>query len=555
MKFSRTYRKLINLYLNSTTEGVFVLNSSKVLSFSNSRYLEITGNAIKEAKGSIPTSVADGWHDPGFYTRMWEIIDRDGVWEAEVWDSKSDNKSLYVINQKIIRYRDGRKTRYLGIISDITTRLKTLQELQYLEEIDQSTNITNRYFGEKKLTEFLKEKKFQVAVILLDVNNFTLIPETFGYTCGDSVLKDIANRLRDRLNSDYIFSFGQDRFVIYFSYSEIEVIESKAFNVIDAFYEPFNIKGNDFFLSVNLGISLFKYDGLSAEELIKNAYSAMQESRKEEFNTFCFYESQMNAAVLEQFQLLGDLRKSIERKELSMVYQPQIDCSINKIVGAEALIRWNNMERGPISPSKFIPLAEKKGLMTPIGEWVLRNSCNQFLKWGDNNIENISMAINISGVQFNDRRLLSLIRNIFYDKVDTTRIELEITESAFVDDIDSAIKTMHSLKDMGFKLAIDDFGTGFSSLSYLKRFPIDKLKIDKSFIDNILDESGDVAIVKSIITLAQNLNLEVVAEGVETNAQKDFVKNLGCSLIQGFYYSRPLSGKEFIKFHNETNNI
>lgn len=556
MKFSGIDNRLLNLYLNSTTEGIFIINKDKEMVFFNARYLELVGGKRSCCKGSIPTSISDGWHDPGFYERMWEAVIRDGVWEDEVWDTNKSTNNLYVMNQKILPYRNSNGTTYLGIITDITTKLKTLRELDYLEKIDQRTNVANRFFGEKKLTDFLNEQKGDVAVILLDVNNYSLIPETFGHLQGDSVLKEIANRIRKSIKSENLFSFVQDRFVIYFTFNDTDEIESKAFEMIEEFHEPFSIEGNEFFLSVNLGISLYRDDGIETELLIKNADSAMHESRKEEFNTFCFYESKMNEAVLEQFQLISDLRKSMERKELSMVYQPQVNCITGKAVGSEALIRWNSASRGNVSPNEFIPLAESKGLITPIGEWVLRNSFNQFQEWeNNNNIKDTSMAINISGVQFNDKRLLPLIRNIFYNKVDTSLIELEITESAFVDDIEHSIKTMYKLKDMGFSLAIDDFGTGFSSLSYLKRFPIDKLKIDKSFVDNILTDPGDIAIIKTIISLAGYLDIKVLAEGVESIYQRDLLRTLGCPLIQGFYYSKPLSGDDFINFHNELNNI
>lgn len=555
MKFSNIDKRLINLYLNSTIEGIFILNDKKHMTYSNNKYFEIAGGTKSKSKGLVPTSVSNGWHDPGFYQRMWEIIDRDGTWQDEVWDNNKDTGSLYVMNQKIIRYKERGDYCYLGIINDITTKLKTLKELEYLEKVDKRTNIDNRFFGEKKLTSYLEDQNEYVAIILLDVNNFSVIPETFGHTQGDVVLKEVARRIKDSIQSDNLFSFGQDRFVIYFTYKEIDDIKDNAFSIIDAFYEPLNIDENEFFISVNLGISLYKGDDTATEELIKNADSAMQESRKEEFNNYCFYESKMNEAVLEQFQLISDLRKSMERKELSMVFQPQINSLTNRLVGSEALIRWNNKLRGNIPPSTFIPLAESQGLIIPIGEWVLRNSCNQFKEWNINNIKDVSMAINISGDQFKDKRLLSIIKNIFYNKVDTSLIELEITEGAFVDDVDHAIKTMYKLKDMGFSLAIDDFGTGFSSLSYLKRFPIDKLKIDKSFVDNILTDSGDKAIVKTIISLTEHLNLKVIAEGVESLEQRNLITKLGCPFIQGYYYSKPLTGKEFINYHNEINNI
>lgn len=542
---------LIKLYLNATSEGVYILDGSRSTTFVNDRYLSITGVSRENCIGQIPSSVLDGWHDPGFYNRLWDSVESKDLWEGETWDKRVNDDSLFVMNQKVIRYQEDGRTFYLGIVTDITSKLQAIKDLQYHERIDPTTNITNRSFGEKNLKEFLDIKKERVAVILLDINNFSSIPETFGHSQGDEILKEVAFRIKNSIGSENIFNFSQDRFVLYFSYNESDEIEDKAFEIIDSFHEPYNLDDNEFFLSVNLGISLFKTDGIEPEELIRNADSAMQESRKEEFNTFSFYKSQMNDSVLEQFQLIGDLRKSIEREELNLVYQPQIDTITKSVVGAESLLRWDNGSRGKVSPDIFIPLAEKKGLITPIGEWVLRNTCNQFLEWKGLGISNKSLAINISGAQFHDKRLLPLIKNIFYNRVDTSLIELEITESAFVDDIDLAIKTMSSLKDMGFKLAIDDFGTGFSSLSYLKRFPIDKLKIDKSFVDNILEDPGDKGIVKSIITLAQNLDLKVIAEGVETNEQKDYINELGCPLVQGYLYSKPLTGYELGGFFRE----
>ncbi len=539
--------------MNSTSEGVFVLNKNKQLIFCNEKFKNITG-LDTSIKNLVPTMVEGGWHNDNFYQKMWQLINENGYWEDEVWDIHGANKSLYVMNQKIIRFGAITKSKYLGIITDITSQLKAQQELSYLEKIDQSTNVANRFFGEKKLKEFLEEKRKNVAIVLLDVNNFSLISNTFGHTQGDKVLKIIANRLKKSIDGDQIFSFGTDRFVMYFSYEDNDHIESTAFSIIDQFYEPFIINGNDFFLSVNLGISLYLKNGIDPEELIRNADSAMLESRKEDTNRFCFYESQMNDSIVEQFQFIGDLRKSIEREELSMAYHPQVDSSINRVVGAEALLRWISKDRGYISPAKFIPVAEKKGLMTPLGEWVLRSCCDNFTKWKEFGINDSSMSINISAVQFNDKNLVPIIKNIFYNRVDTSLIELEITESSVIDDVDLAIKTMYNLKDMGFRLAIDDFGIGFSSLSYLKKFPIDKLKIDKSFIDSILEESGSVAIVKSIISLADNLDLKVISEGVETKEQLDLVKNLGCPLIQGYYYSEPLTLDKFIKFHRELNN-
>lgn len=551
MKGSGVSDSLINLYLNSTSEGVFILDKDRAITFTNDRFLSITGMDKNKVVGLTPTSVSNGWHDPGYYFRMWKSVIETDFWEGETWDKKASDDTLFVMNQKIIKYEDNNDTFYLGIITDITSKLQALKELQYHERIDPYTNITNRTFGVKNLKEYLNVKKENVAVILLDINNFSSIPETFGHTHGDKILKDVAHRIEESINSENIFSFGRDRFVLYFSYTDTEEIENMAFDIIDAFHEPFNIEDNEFFLSVNLGIALYKADGHEPEELIRNADSAMQESRKEEFNTFSFYESKMNESVLEQFQLIGDLRKSIERQELSLVYQPQIDLRTRKVIGGESLLRWDNKNMGVVSPKVFIPLAEKKGLITPIGEWVLRNACVQFLDWYKSGICDVKMAINISGTQFYDKRLLPLIKNIFYDRVDASLIELEITESAFVDDVDLAIKTMKGLKDMGFNLAIDDFGTGFSSLSYLKRFPIDKIKIDKSFVDNILEEPGDRAIVKGIITVAQNMGLETIAEGVESIQQKDYLNGLGCSLFQGYYYSKPLSGDSFVDFCKE----
>ncbi|OQY40419.1 MAG: hypothetical protein B6229_01830 [Spirochaetaceae bacterium 4572_7] len=544
-------KPLIDLYLNSTSEGVFSLDSDLKLLSCNNRYLSIIGGKCNLVSGFVPSSLQDGWHDPGFYNRIMESVNSHNSWVGETWDKRKDDDTLFVMNQKIVKYGTDDAPHYLGIIQDITADIKAQQELQYFEQVDQATNISNRYFGEKQLEIYLEDQKNRVALIFMDVNNFSSITETFGHKNGDAVLKEIAIRVKDSILSESMFSFGADRFVIYFPYQDVDSIEDTAFEIIDLFNESFEIDGNDFFLSVNLGITLYDIDGTTPDELIRNADSAKEESRKEGNNTFSFYRSEMNESVLEQFQLMGDLRKSIERNELSLVYQPQVDSFNSKIVGVESLIRWNNGKRGFVSPDKFIPIAEKKGLIIPIGEWVLRTACNQFVDWDNQGIDDVSMAINISGEQFNDKRLLPLIKNIFYGKVDTSKIELEITESAFVDDVDMAIKTMQKLKDMGFKLAIDDFGTGFSSLSYLKQFPVDKLKIDRMFITNLLEESGDLAIVKAIISLSENLGLNVIAEGVEDINQRDYVLNLGCPLIQGYFYSKPLTSTEFIEFYKQ----
>lgn len=543
-------KNLLELYLNSTYEGVFLLNRDKEIVYCNERYLEITGQVWQP--GLTPTSIEGGWHDRSFYSRMWQTVEDMGYWEDEVWDTNTRG-DLYVVQQKILTYRKGKEELFLCIIRDITTRLKALKEVQYLEQIDPSTSIANRYFGERRFTEFLKEREGSVAVLLLDVNNFAMILETFGHNKADIVLKEIANRIISAMSSENIFTLVQDRFIVYFSYDSTEEIEDRTFNIIDIFNEPFNIGGNDFFLSANVGISLYPVDGNSPDELIKNADSAMQVSRKEDFNTFAFYKSSMNATLLEQFQLLSHLRRAIELDELSLQFQPQVNSETGKVVGAEALIRWNNGKRGYISPAEFIPIAEKQGLMKPIGEWILRNTYSELERWDELGLNDITLSINISGTQFNDRRLVPLIKNIFHNEEFRSRVELEITESAFVDDIETAIQTLHELKSLGFRVAIDDFGTGFSSLSYLKRFPIDKLKIDKSFISQLLDGEEDTAIVRSIITMSRFLKLDVIAEGVETLNQSDYLKDLDCNLIQGYYYSRPLGSNDFINYYKKRN--
>lgn len=534
--------RIVETYLNNSSEGVFILNSDQKTLYANNVCRDITGrNLLTEEK---PPVTGGGWHDPSFYDRLWIQVEKSGLWQGEVWDKRGDQ--LYAVNLKLIKINKEDQLCYLGILRDITQELKAQKDLIYLETVDPLTQITNRRAGERILDEHLQLKKTETtAVIFLDIDDFHIINETFGHVKGDEVLRDAASRLSETQWS--LFHFGSDRFILYMDYEELEILEEEIFSIIDLFQEPFFLDNHELFLSVNIGVAVHPMDGKRAETLIHNAEFAMNESRNSGNNTYAFYEEEMNASVLERFSLMADLRRSLERRELELCYQPQVDALSNTLWGTESLLRWNSLSRGFVSPGLFIPEAEKSGLIIPIGEWILREAFRQYLSWQDEGLQ-ITLAINISAVQFNDKKLVSVIKNIFHGKVDTSFIELEITEGAVMDDIDNSVNVMKKLKNMGFRLVIDDFGTGYSSLSYLKKFPVDKLKIDQSFVRSLPLDRGDGAIVKTIISLAENLGLKVLAEGVENREQLEFLKKNGCSLIQGYYYSKPLSGEKIMDF-------
>ncbi len=450
--------------------------------------------------------------------------------------------------------RNGEPIRLIGTNKDITSRKDTEKELFNLAHYDTLTGLPNRYSFLENMNRIINQhmkSNLKFALFFLDLDGFKNINDSLGHLKGDIILKEVSERLRNVLkSSDIISRLGGDEFTVIAENLNSEFHAAKiAKRILKCFNKPFIIDNKELYLSTSIGVSIFPVDGIDRETLLKNADVAMYSVKTDGKNDFEFYSPTMNIHLHERIDLETDLRKAIEKKELLIYYQPQIDISNNRLVGLEALIRWNHTKHGFIPPSKFIPIAEETNMIISLGNWIFAEVIDRMTKWHENDFFPGRVSVNLSAKQFNDISLIEKLGKIIMNSpVKADSITLEITESVLMNSGDELVNKLMKIKESGFHLAIDDFGTGYSSLSYLRRFPINALKIDRSFINDIQNGKDSEVIIKAIIDLAKNLNLVTIAEGVETEEQLRFLSNNGCSIVQGFYYSKALPADEIIDF-------
>ncbi|MCR8643797.1 EAL domain-containing protein [Paenibacillus sp. N1-5-1-14] len=454
------------------------------------------------------------------------------------------NGSEFPIELSIATWKEEDHVYFSSIIRDITARKLTEDKINQMVYRDSLTGLPNRHLLNDRLELAINQaemNKQMIGIMFVDLDRFKNINDTLGHAIGDRLLFEVARRLESCIHQvDTLSRQGGDEFIVLLPNSTSDDLTKKANAIIDKLSQSFVIEEHEMFVSPSIGISVYPSDGRDSDTLIKNADTAMYEVKEQGRNNFRFYTPEMNEAVSRKMQLEIGLRKGLERGEFEIYYQPQIDVRSGKLVGVEALIRWQHPELGFISPMDFIPLAEETGLIIPIGEWVLREACRQNKTWQDEGFHYLRVAVNISSRQFQQNNLVEVVSRILDETgLPPSSLELELTES-IIQDSKYAIATMHKLKDMGIHLSIDDFGTGYSSLSYLKQFPIDCLKIDKSFTMNIFSDTKDAALVHTIIAMAHNLNLKVIAEGVETQDQLQFLQEKECNEAQGYLISRPV---------------
>ena len=433
---------------------------------------------------------------------------------------------------------------------DITDRKKAEREVQQLAYFDSLTGLPNRALLNDRLSQILAQSEREgwlVGILFLDIDRFKCINDTQGHATGDKLLQSVAKRLQKRLReSDTVARLGGDEFVIVLSAVKHEQdISHVTQEIMEALSMPFEIGELEIFISASIGIAISPLDGHDVGILLRNADTAMYVAKESGRNNYKFFSNEMNLKAVERMALENNLRRALEKDELSLVYQPQIDTRTGLMTGVEALLRWNHPETGSISPGKFIPIAEETGLIIPIGEWVLASACRQARSWIDGGFTSLCVAVNISGCQFKQGNLANLVRQVLEETgLAPANLELELTESILMDNAESAINMLKELKTIGVNLAIDDFGTGYSSLTYLKHFPIDRLKIDQMFIRNITTDANDASISKAIIAMAHSLRMDVIAEGVETKEQKEFLAANDCFEMQGYYFCRPVSAEK-----------
>ncbi len=429
---------------------------------------------------------------------------------------------------------------------EVEERKRSEEQISHMAYYDQLTGLPNRALLLDRIDQALIMAQRQstiFAVLFFDLDRFKIINDTLGHTMGDEVLKNVANRLTGYLRkSDTLARQGGDEFtVVAQNIKSIKDISKIAENIFSAFKGPFNINGQKFSISVSMGISIYPNDGVDADTLIKNADIALYKSKDEGRNSYCFYNSTMDEGIAKRLTLGNKLCQAIEKDEFLIHYQPQVNTATGEIFGLEALVRWQEPEGELISPGEFIPVAEDTGLIIPLGEWVLREACRQNKKWQDAGLNEVTVSVNISMLQFKQKEFVDKVKTILDETgLAPKYLELELTESIVMKDVDSTLKILHELKSMGLRLSIDDFGTGYSSLEYLKRMPIDMLKIDQSFMKDITVSPDDIVIAKAIIQMAHNLQMDIIAEGVESREQLELLNTLKCNRVQGYLFSRAL---------------
>ena len=466
--------------------------------------------------------------------------------EVEIY-RRDKTKKWAMVNIRAIRDDEGNMLLQEGTVEDISDRKAAEERVQFLAYYDALTGLPNRLLLHDRLANALanaRRRDEKVALLFLDLDRFKIINDSLGHSIGDLLLQEVAERLKRWARAqDTVARIGGDEFIILLSgLKDIPDAAIAAERIMEAMTAEFVVQGHSFNVSSSIGISIYPAHGADGESLIKNADAAMYCAKDSGRNNFRFFTEDMNAQVVERLTLENCLRLALERQELSLVYQPQMDILTGNIIGLEALLRWENPDLGVISPDKFIRVAENTGLILPIGEWVLRTACTQARKWQDEGLPALPVAVNVSAVQFRQDGFRDLISKVLLQTgLASQYLELELTESLLLSNADVMFSVLRELKQMGLKLAIDDFGTGYSSLSYLRQFPVSKLKIDRSFVRDVAVNADAAAIATAIISMAKSLNLRVIAEGVENDAQMAFLRAQHCDEIQGYYFSRPLT--------------
>ncbi|HEX6803648.1 MAG TPA: PAS domain S-box protein [Terriglobales bacterium] len=541
--------KLWSQVLDQSAEGIFICDAQQNIVVVNSAFEQITGYSAQEAITKTPRILRSGRHDANFYLEMWRTLLSTGVWRGEIWNRRK-NGELFAewLSISVVYNRSGVPAHFVGIFSDVTERKRDQEKMLRLAQYDLLTDLPNRALLMEQLNQTIQvaeRRKSKVGVMFLDLDRFKEVNDSLGHHAGDVLLQRVAERLSGgvRRGHDTVARMGGDEFVVIFpDLGNPRNLATIAHKLLSCFLSPVTIQEHELTVTASIGISLYPDDGLDAQELIRNADAAMYQAKAAGRNGYKFYTSDLNQRALEALSTENALRHAIERKEFALHYQPQVSLQTGQLIGVEALLRWNRHDTGMVMPSNFIGIAEERGLIVPIGRWVVEEACRQAAAWRRANAFSVPISVNVSAVQFRHRdfvdRLLSTIREY---GISPGCLELELTERSVVHDPEGTGEKLRKLHGMGFRLAIDDFGTGYSSLSYLRRYPFDKIKIDRSFV---MDENA-ANIVTAIIGLARSLNLKAIAEGVERYEQMEALRAQGCDEAQGFLFGPAVPAAEF----------
>jgi diguanylate cyclase (GGDEF)-like protein/PAS domain S-box-containing protein len=547
-------------------EGMVVTDARGVILRVNKAFSDTTGYAAEDVVGQTPRILKSDRHDPQFYAAMWECIHRTGTWQGEIWDRRK-NGEVYPkwLTISAVKGRDGAVTHYVGAHTDITERKMAEGRINQLAFFDQLTGLPNRTLLLDRLHQamiFCERNKLMGAVLFIDLDHFKSLNDTMGHDHGDMLLKQVAQILSATVRQgDTVARLGGDEFVIVLGGLEgtpldaAADVEAVCRKLIAALKQDYQLGGTEYHGSASIGATLFTSRATTIEDLLKQADLAMYRSKEAGRNTYTFFDSTMEARVLARAQIETDLRRAMQDQQFLLHYQAQVDGTTGRVVGAEVLVRWQHPTRGMVSPAEFIPTAEETGLIVPLGHWVLETACAQLAAWAEQPASaRLTIAVNVSAHQFRQADYVDrVIAALEQYNANPRNLKLELTESIFVDNIEDTIAKMAALKTIGVGFSLDDFGTGYSSLAYLSRLPLDQLKIDRSFVMDLGTSDRNAAICAATISLAHNLALEVVAEGVETETQRYFLTTVHrCDYLQGYLIGRPLPLAEFEAYVHES---
>ena len=539
--------------LEHIADGVMVVDAHGIIVTVNPAFTQITGYTEAEAVGRHSSLTRSARHDAGFYQAMWDELKASGFWRGEIWHQRK-NGELYLEWLTISAVRDthATTTHYVGVFSDITLIKESQEKLDHMAHHDPLTALPNRLLFHDRLQHALlraARDDEQLAVLFIDLDRFKNVNDTLGHHVGDELLQKVAGQLTARLREgDTLARLGGDEFIVLLEridgeYGATQVAEK----LVTMFEQPFTVAGHELFVTCSVGISLYPDDALDLNMLIRNADVAMYQAKARGRNGYRFYAPSMTGEGVERLRLETFLRRSIEKHEIFLNYQPQVEIDTGRLVGVEALVRWNHPELGLVPPARFIPLAEDSGFINQLGKWVLDEACRQMMRWQAQGLRVPKMAVNLSVKQFERGSIAGMVADILQETgLEPQRLQLEVTESVIMNTGD-ALGFINDLHAIGVGLAIDDFGTGYSSLAYLKQLPVQTLKIDRSFIKDISTDVNDEAIAIAIIQLGKSMQLSVIAEGVETEEQAAFLLRHGCKLAQGYFYSRPVLAQDMLE--------
>jgi len=534
-----------SLVFSSSRDGILITDPSAIIIDANAAFESMSGYAKEELVGRNASIIRGPRHGGSFFAEMWKSLGIDGHWEGEIWNSKRDG-TLYPQWTSISAVRDerGAVSQYVAICTDITERRAAEERIRHLAFHDDMTGLPNRFLLERRFetaVDIARRGGSPFALLYVDLDRFKNVNDTLGHGFGDKLLRAAAERLTALVGpTDTVSRPGGDEFIVLAGEARGEAEAADlAGRIVAALSEPHRIDGYEVAVPASVGIALFPVHGDDLETLLKRADAAMYHAKAVGRNRFRFFEDALDRRTSEFFRVENALRAALRRSELTLHYQPQVDLKHGGWVGLEALSRWDSPELGPVTPDRFIPVAEESGLILELGSWVLDEACRQASVWRRRGLGNLTMAVNLSMLQFRQDDLIEMVRGALSRwSLPPEALELEVTESALMIDADHTIRALEGLRKLGVGLAIDDFGTGYSSLAYLKRFPVDKLKIDKSFVRELTSESDDARICRAIIGLAEAFRMSVVAEGVETDRQRDWLRDAGCDLGQGWLFSK-----------------